>query len=107
MFGGLFGGGGSTKSPGSSSFHVSVIETILNNFTVCFSTTSCRLELSLFALVSVVMMMSSIWFVSSSLKAVVSSAFSYLFNFVLNSSLSSLMSLLSTFDFIFWLLAAF
>ena len=70
MFGGLLGGGGSAKSPGSSSFHMSVMEIIQNNFTICFFTTSCRLELSFFSLVFVVMIMSFLWFASSSLKAV-------------------------------------
>ena len=109
MFGGLLGGGGSAKSPGSSSFHVNVIEIILNNFIICFFMTSCRLELSIFC-ISVCSddnVLSFLWFASSSFKAVVSSTFSYLFNFVWISSLSSLMSLLSAFDFIFWLLGAF
>ena len=59
------------------------------------------LSLSVFAYVLVVMMLSSIWFASSSLKLVVSFAFSSLINFVLISSWSSLMSLLSAFDFSF------
>ena len=53
------------------------------------------------------MIMSSCWFASSSLKSVVSSALSYLFNSILSSSLSSLMSLLSALFFSFWLLVAF
>ena len=46
-FGGLFGGG-SAKSPGSSS-PVSVIEMSLENSFICFLIASCRLELSLVA----------------------------------------------------------
>ena len=43
------GGGGSVKSPGSSSSPMSAIDISLENSAICFLTTSCRLEFSLFA----------------------------------------------------------
>ena len=50
MFGGVLEGGGSARGSGVSSSPVTVIVISLENSSICFFTTSCRLELSLFCI---------------------------------------------------------
>ena len=78
MVGGLFGGSGKARCSGSLSSPVSVIKISLENSAICFFTTSCRLELSIFAYVLTVMMMSSLWFASFFLIYVLSLSLSLL-----------------------------
>lgn len=107
MFGGLLDVDGSARSSGLPTPPVSANEISLENYAICFLGTSCRLELSLWAKVLAVVMMSAFCVAISSLNSIVSFAFNSFFSSVFNSSLNSEMTSFSPLGFFPWLFGAF
>ena len=106
MFGGLLEVEGRARRSGPPSLPMIAKEISFENSAICFRSTSCRLEFSLWAKVLVVVMISSFCVAISSLNSNVSSAFNSFFSSVFNSSLKS-MAYTSTLGFFPWPVGAF